>query len=133
MIISKILINQIVIANHLSISTTKKGKKVSELLKEYYLQENNCNLISRRISLFGKIIGLGEQFENEEAFIKRYQHEITDSALLYLINKYGNKYFLYLPYGSILSIAKLNRDEFLNMKYGTYILKIFINSLKKCS
>ncbi len=126
-------IDGIVIANHLPISANKNGKKMSELLRDYYLQENSCVLISNRISLFAKEIGLGENFENEEAFIKRYQHEITDAALIYLINTYGGNNFIGKGFYTLSnSKNKLDGDLFLNMKYGTYILQIFSNSLKKC-
>ncbi len=125
-------IDDIVMGHYLDIKNeNKEGKKVSELLKEYYLQENNCVLISNRISLFAKVVGLGENFEQEEAFIKKYQHEITDAALIYLINTYGGNNFIGKGlYTLSNSKNKLDGDLFLNMKYGNTYYRYFPILLK---
>ncbi len=124
-------IDGVVMGRYMSLNKNKKkGKKVSELLKEYYLQENNCDLISKRISLFAKEIGLGERFENEEAFIKKYANQVIDAG--YLFNA-----------AEILKMEKRlagNENErydypakenpLMTEKCGKYIIKLFIQSLK---
>ena len=118
-------IDGVVMGRYLSITENKKGKKVSELLKEYYLQENNCDLISNRISLFAKEIGLGERLEQEEAFIKRYTEEVIDSAKLFIASKIGT-----IVENFDFTIFTDKSDILLSNKAGIYILNNFINALK---
>jgi Domain of unknown function (DUF4157) len=67
------------------------GKKVSEILREYYLGEKSDR--NQRYSIFAGQIGLGElkgnsfdapSFGGEEAWLDYYEDEVNDSAALYL-------------------------------------------------
>ncbi len=121
-------IDGIVIGANLPINKPS-GKKVSELLRDYYLQENNTTIKGNRMSLFATAIGLGknegEKYKNEELFISKYQHEITDTALLVIAADFGKISFVNA------SLSKKEGDSLLNIKCGSYVLKAFIKALKE--
>jgi hypothetical protein len=63
----------------------KPGRKVSEILEDYYLKENTDR--DHRYGIFAKSIGLnwnGSAFSNEEQWLNEYTDEVNDSAALYL-------------------------------------------------
>lgn len=60
--------------------TTNNGKRFTEILEDYYLTDNSFR--KKRISIFCEAIGLGElkgnNFENEDQWLKKYRRELRD-------------------------------------------------------
>jgi hypothetical protein len=122
-------IDGIVMGANLPISKKANGKKISELLRDYYLQENNTTIKSNRMQLFATAIGLGdidgEKYKNETAFVAKYQHEITDAALLVIAGSIGKGTFLKA------SKDKKEGNTLLSVKGGAFVLNAFIKALKE--
>jgi len=99
----------------------KPGRKVSEILRDYYLKNNTER--DHRYSLFAKSIGLnwnGSAFSNEEQWLKDYTDEVNDSAALYLA-------------ASTSSGFKLNYLAALGMsmnQFAEILLTLFLEALK---
>lgn len=121
-------IDGIVMGANLPVNKTLNGKKISELLRDYYLQENNTTIKSNRMQLFATAIGLGDiegdNYTNETAFIAKYQHEITDTALLVIAAAFGKVVFV------DASLSKKGGDPLLNIQCGALVMKAFIKALR---
>jgi len=80
------------------------------------------------MQLFSTAIGLGAfdgaKFKNEDAFITKYRHEITDVALLNILKDYSSSTCI-----SAID-SKKGGNVLLNIQGGTFVLNAFINALK---
>jgi hypothetical protein len=132
-------IDSYVMANEYNISDTA-GKKVSELLRAYYLGEAKSpggRAREHRYSLFCKLTGLGtwtgSGFSNEAAWLKFWTAEVAGTAALYvgaitgikdLKSKWASKPMLL---SIILDIKDPNKNPIAGL-----LLKNFLAALKKC-
>lgn len=121
-------IDGIVMGANLPVSKKSNGKKVSELLRDYYLLENATTIKCNRMQLFAAAIGLGDldekHYKNEATFLAKYHHEVTDAALLVIAADFGKVTFI------DASLSKIGGDKLLNIQCGSLVLKAFIKALK---
>ncbi len=122
-------IDGIVLGAYLAVQNMSYGKKVSEILRDYYLQENNTHVKAHRMQYFAQAIGLGDLtpngFQNEAAFVRKYQHEITDATLLLIAQNSNITMYQFIA----ASYRKFYDDPLLNVKCGSFVLKAFIKAL----
>lgn len=74
------------ISKSFNICATTGCKKISQILREYYLGENSKQ--SKRYSIFAKSIGLvwnGNGFDNEDELVEKYGKQVADAAALYIL------------------------------------------------
>ncbi|EDX77788.1 hypothetical protein MC7420_3112 [Coleofasciculus chthonoplastes PCC 7420] len=84
-------IDTYVIDQQFDIDETSGGRKVSEILREYYLNgstDQGTPSRDRRYSIFAQAVGLnnwdGTNFSNESEWIDRYTDQVNDAAALYV-------------------------------------------------
>jgi len=123
-------IDAYVIDQQFDIDETSGGRKVSEILREYYLNgstDQGTPSRDRRYSIFAQAVGLnnwdGTNFSNESEWIDSYTDQVNDAAALYVgANSEG---ILGLPgrFGFVLGMS---------MNAGARTLvEIFLNALKQ--
>jgi len=123
-------IDAYVIDQQFDIDETSGGRKVSEILREYYLNgstDQGTPSRDKRYSIFAQAVGLnnwdGTNFSNESEWIDSYTDQVNDAAALYVgANSEG---ILSLPgiVGGVLGMS---------MNAGAKTLvEIFLNALKQ--
>ena len=122
-------IDAYVIGGTYSVGARAGGKKVSEILREYYLGARGTtggDARAHRYSTFATAIGLtgwnGSNFSNESSWLDSYQDEVNDAAALYVgANTRG--WWNPTRYGFIVGMA--------NNSNSRLILRLFLTELKQ--
>ena len=122
-------IDAYVLGNQFDIAASR-GKKVSEILREYYLGEGTEAAEARknRYSNFAARIGLNLQainpvsFSNEAAWVKKYATEVSKAAALYVLQNTEGNTISRTNVASIVARDKKGAEE---------LVRLFIKTLKE--
>ena len=116
-------IDAYIIGSTYDIAAQVGGKKVSEILQEYYLGASGTtggDARAHRYSTFAAAIGLinwnGSNFSNESSWLDDYADEVNDAAALYVgANTRG--WWNLARYGAIIGMACNANSRFILQKF----------------
>ena len=107
--------------------TGASGRRLTDILQEYYTGETGLLFAQRRYTLFCKAVGLewdGLRFTNEDAWIAKYHAQLRDATtfMLFSLTEENLK--------SILLPFEVWLNQYSDVVKVDYQLRLFLNSLQ---